>query len=653
MKQILRWWVVLVLIATSVAQTATTATPKKKAASTSAVEAELQEFREARAAEQSEIQALQQEVKLLKDEMKKRDTALEQAQAAASAAQGKADQAVSQASQEQQTVANLRTDVTDLKQNAISGALSLQETQKNVQASMESPMALHFKGITLTPGGFMAAESVSRGHALGADINTPFSSIPYDGATASHLSETFGSGRQSRTSILAEGKLSNAKLSGYVEADFLSAGITSNNNQSNSYSLRQRQAWAQAALSNGWTFTGGQMWSLVTETKQGVENRSEATPMTIDPAYTVGFSWARQYGFRVSKNFTKELSWAGAVENSQATLGGHLTPGQNDFIIGSQGTSSGLYNPTSNYSFNPSPDFITKFVYQPSGSAHFEVLGLVSDFRDRVFPCAGLVNGLPPQLPSTCGSGNVPNVSGAFNSSKIGGGVGANARVTLAHRFDVGIHFLGGNGIGRYGAAGLSDVIARPDGATGPGGVALQGGVLVPLRNYQGLGTLEYHSKRLDIYTNVGIEYEQRAAYSSINSTGKVVGGGYGSPYFNNSGCNTEAPPSSTITVVNTPAPPSNPTQPGTGTVPVTGTGGTPLTPGFNPANPPNCSGDTRSVIEGTIGFWYRFYNGPKGRFQWGPQYSYIDRNSWRGIQGGSPNATENMILTSFRYYLP
>ena len=56
--------------------------------------------------------------------------------------------------------------------------------------------------------------------------------------------------------------------------------------------------------------------------------------------------------------------------------------------------------------------------------------------------------------------------------------------------------------------------------------------------------------------------------------------------------------------------------------------------------------------MEGTIGFWYRFYNGPKGRIQWGPQYSYINRNSWSGV-GNSPNAVENMFFTSFRYYLP
>jgi hypothetical protein len=599
------------------------------------IEAELQELRNSRTQERQEIEALQQEVRLLKEEMKKRDAALQQAQAAALEARGKADQAASQANQQQQTVADLKTDVTDLKQNASSAALSLQETQKNIMGSLESPLAIHYKGITITPGGFMAAETVWRERALGSDINTPFNSVPFPGATASHLSEFFGSGRQSRISTLAEGKLGRAKLSGYMEGDFLSAGITSNNNQSNSYSFRQRQAWAQAALNSGWSFTGGQMWSLVTETKQGVENRTEALPMTIDAQYNVGFSWARQYGFRLAKNFGNEFSWAVSVENSQATLGGHLAAGQNNFVIGSQGTSGGLYNPTANYSFNPSPDVVTKFVFQPAGWGHYEAFGLFSEFRDRIYPCGGTIsatNGvLPPPVP--CGRGNIPNASGAYASSKVGGGVGFNARGTLAQHLDIGVHLMAGDGIGRYGSAGLPDVVARPD------------GVLVPVRNYQGLGTIEYHSKRLDLYTNVGIEYEARTAYTF---GGK--GAGYGSPLFNNSGCYIEGPPSSTVINVDTPG--SAPGSTGSGTVPVVGSGGTPLSPGFNPSNPANCSGDTRSIIEGTIGFWYRLYSGPKGRLQWGPQYSYIDRNTWGGV-GGNPNASANMFFTSFRYYLP
>ena len=150
-------------------------------------------------------------------------------------------------------------------------------------------MAIHFKGITITPGGFLAGETVYRNRALGADINTPFNSVNMPGSGQNDISEFYGSGRQSRISMLAEGKLKDAKMSGYYEADFLSAGVTSTATQSNSYTLRQRQAWGQVA-NDRWSLTGGQQWSLLTETKKGMDNRSEALPMTIDPQYQVGFA---------------------------------------------------------------------------------------------------------------------------------------------------------------------------------------------------------------------------------------------------------------------------------------------------------------------------------------------------------------------------
>jgi hypothetical protein len=569
------------------------------------------------------IDSQQRQIQQLTQQVQSRDAVIQQlqqqvgqVQTAASQAAQQAATAASQSAQQQQDVAAVRTDVTDLKQNATNAALSLQETQKNIQSSLESPLAIHYKGVTITPGGFLAAETVWRSHALASDVNTPFNSVPFDGAAQSHMSEFFGSGRQSRLSTLVEGKLNSAKLSGYYESDFLSSAITSNNNQSNSYSLRVRQAWAQAALNNGWSFTGGQMWSLMTETKKGVDNRTEALPMTIDAAYTAGFTWARQYGFRVSKDLNNKVWLAFSVEDSQATLGGH--GGTTNFLLGAQGTSGGVYNPTTNYSYNATPDFVFKTVFEP-GWGHFELFGLVTDFRDRVYPL---------------GAATKPSATGAFNNSAAAGGIGANMRGTIAKHFDVGLHFLGGNGIGRYGASGLTDAIARPD------------GVLVPLRNYQTLGTLEWHSPRLDVYTNVGGEYESRDWFLS---SGKGIG--YGSPLFNNSGCGTETSPAATSTTVVTP-PPKGSTTTGTASIPVPGAVGTPITTGFNPGGLSNCNGDTRNIIEGTVGFWYRFYSGPKGRLQWGPQYSYIVRNTWRGV-GGTPSGTENMFFTSFRYYLP
>ncbi len=586
-----------------------TSTKKTKTAAPT-TSAKLDKLEQALQVQQQQIQQLRQELQSRDQAMQQMQQRLDQAIATSPAvtqAQSKADAAAAATTKLQDDVTTLHGDVADLKQNGTNTALSLQETQKNIQTSLESPIALHYKGITITPGGFLAAETVYRNRALGSDINTPFNSVTMPGATQSALSEFFASGRQSRISMLAEGKLKDYKLSGYVEADFLSAGVTSNNNESNSYTLRQRQAWGQVVSHGGWSLTGGQMWSLVTETKKGVDNRSEALPMTIDPQYTVGFSWARQYGLRLAKNFGNKFWLAAAVENAQTTLTAHGN--SNNFVIGSAGAGGGLYNPSATYAFNPSPDFIFKAAFEP-GFGHYEVFGLVSTFRDRVFPCA------TTSATGTCNGVTGPSASGAFNNKANGAGLGANARITMAKKVDLGIHFLGGNGIGRYGTAGLPDATVRPD------------GVLSMIRSYQGLGTLEWHSPKLDVYLNGGGEYAGRS-WSSVTSGGKTSGEGYGSPLFNNTGCYLETPPG-------TPTGGQFPTSSG----------------GFLPGSLASCTGDTRNVLEGTFGFWVKVYNGPKGRIQWGPQYSYVVRNTWAG-KGGTPHGVDNMVFTSFRYYLP
>jgi len=565
----------------------------KHATPSADVSAQLSQMQRSLDTQQQQIQNLMQQLQSRDQQIQQLQQQMGQVQNAASQAQQKADMAAAQSNQSQVTA--LSNDVTDLKATVTNTAQALQETQKSV-SDLDSPLALHLKGITITPGGFLAAETVWRQHAMGSDINTPFNAIPFDGASQSHMSEFFGSGRQSRASLLAEGKLGKAKIGGYYEADFLTTGITSNNNQSNSYGLRQRQVWGQAVLSSGWSFTGGQMWSLVTETKNGVDNRTEAPPQTIDPAYNVGFSWARQYGFRVARNFNNKMWLAFSVENAQTTVGGHGS--STDFLLGQQGASGGLYNPTANYSYNAMPDLIGKLVYQPK-NIHFEVFGVISRFRDRIFPL---------------GAAATPSAVGAYNDSSMGGGAGANIRVsTFNKHIDFGLHFLGGEGVGRYGASSLSDVTVRPD------------GILTPLRSYQSLATVETHGKKLDLYFNVGGEFAGRNAF--VNGTKGV---GYGSQLADNSGCGIETPPGGTV-----------------------GAAGTPLTNGFNPGGLSGCNGDTRVIIEGTFGFWYRFYKGPKGTVQWGPQYSYLTRNTWTDKAGLSPNATENMVLTSFRYYLP
>ena len=266
--------------------------------------ADVQALKDAIAAQQAALAQQQHRFRNCGIELHRKDQAVQQAQTAATDAAGKADAAQAAASQQQAAVTELKSDVTDLKADVANTVVDSAGNAEDVSTSRrprftskESPL---LRAASWRQN-LCAARALWR-----SDINTPFNSLTMPGASQSNISEFFASGRQSRISMLAEGKLGIAKLSGYVEADFLSAGVTSNNNQSNSYTLRQRQAVGSGRVRQRLELTGGQMWSLVTETRHGLDNRTEALPMTIDPQYTVGFSWARQYGLRLVKEFRQQ-----------------------------------------------------------------------------------------------------------------------------------------------------------------------------------------------------------------------------------------------------------------------------------------------------------------------------------------------------------
>ncbi len=166
--------------------------------------------------------------------------------------------------------------------------------------------------------------------------------------------------------------------------------------------------------------------------------------------------------------------------------------------------------------------------------------------------------------------------------------------------------------MGRYGNATLADVTFRPN------------GTLSPIRGGSALLGLELHATpKLEVYAYYGGDYDARQIYTAVIS-GKLTQIGYGRTTNNTSGCGIEVAPAPASVA--------------------------PLT--SSTATPANCSPDNRLIQEGTAGYWYDFYRGPKGRLRQGIQYSYLERNTWQGT-GGSPKAIDNMIFTSFRYYLP
>ena len=60
-----------------------------------------------------------------------------------------------------------------------------------------------------------------------------------------------------------------------------------------------------------------------------------------------------------------------------------------------------------------------------------------------------------------------------------------------------------------------------------------------------------------------------------------------------------------------------------------------------------------RDIQEFTVGYWYDFYKGARGRFRQGIQYGYAQRKTWADLNGLAPEGLDNIFETSFRYYLP
>src|SRR5215831_15590385 len=500
-------------------------------------------------------QEMQSQIDALRSDLSGKDAQLKQAQQAAADAQAAAQKAQADlaaqsaaVSENASAVSTLQNTVKDIKDNDVSIATTISDETANLKKAINNPSVLHYKGVTLAPGGYLAGETVWRSKATGGDIPTAFNALPYEHADAYKLSEFYGSARQSRLSLMVEGKPDWGTLRGYYEADFLGTGISSNNNQSNSYVLRQRVLWAQAETHNHWAFTGGQMWSLATEDKKGLSNLSGdiMTPQTIDPNYNVGFVWTRQWGFRVTKT-GKSTAFGIAIENPQVLYTATLAGNTPYAVLGSAGANGGNYNaavstvvPTTyvqnyaqvpgtttyvpvyntvaantniaNYSFNFAPDLIAKLAFDPGKFGHYEIIGIGRWAHEEVYP--GVTTDTTKyggQKDVETGANVAPasTTAGAFSNSIGMGGLAASFRIPFANnKVSFGAKGMYGPGLGRYGNSTLADVTASSWGG------------LSPLHNGSGLGTLEINpNPRLALYFNWGIDYAGRNDWAGPTTT--------------------------------------------------------------------------------------------------------------------------------------
>ncbi len=480
--------------------------------------------------------------------------------------------------------------------------------------------------VTISPGGFLAGESVFRTPTTNSDINSAWTAIPLGNNPLSHTNEYRLTGRQSRLSLLAEGNITPTFLaSGYAEFDFLGAGTTSNATDTNSYAPRIRQLYAALDYNDeGLHMMAGQMWSLTTLNSRGITPRNEVPPPTIDGQFLPGFIFARQAAVRLTKDFDRKLWISLAAEEAQTTFPGGAT-------LACQGTALTLgagasavpiaVSPTVNaicagtasgagfsqygqpYSLNHLPDIIGKVAYEADfgdRDVHLEAMALYKD----------LYNASASALAGVSIPGNIST------HDEAGYGFGGGLIVPIVPKvLDFQGSAMAGRGIGRYGAGLLPDSTISVNGA------------LRPIGEVIGMGGFTLHATpALDFYAFGGIEKEN-PAYSVVGATAAgPVYFGYGSPNVLNSGC----------TIVNAPA--------------VT------------------CSGQTQTVWQVTGGVWDKVYKGTFGEIRVGLQYSYSQRDIFSTQYAGalvagsgqtlfqehavySPKVSENTVLTSIRYY--
>ncbi len=452
-------------------KTHSTTTRKAASASTGVTSQDIQELKQM-------LQQQQQQINDLRQQMSQRDAQLQQAQQQLQQAQAAASQAQQQASAAQSTAEeakSTKSEVESVRDTLASTITTIQDEQKKAAAA-QNPEKIHYKGITLTPGGFIAAETTYRNHTEQNDVLSSFNGIPYNGDPRNKLSEFRASARQSRLTLTAESKVGGVKLTGYWEADFLGAAPTANENQSNSFTPRQRQLFASAALDSGWTFTAGQTWSLMTLNKKNIEPLNWWNPATVDAQYVPGFTFARLYTARVAKTFAdKKVTVAVAAENSAHLVTGAVPANVSGVPGGVLSAGSGALANGGNYTTAVVPDFVAKVAFDP-GWGHYEIKGVGRVFRDHV-------------------------LNTSTNEKEVGGGVGFGMILPVVkNKVDVIAQGLYGNGVSRYADSGNADIFIRPDGA------------LEKVHASSALVGVETHPKpKLDVYVYGGTEYQQRA----------------------------------------------------------------------------------------------------------------------------------------------
>jgi hypothetical protein len=476
-------------------------------------------------------------------------------------------------------------------------------TQQQVAAAQTAPKGDVFGGtggVKWTLGGFLAAESVYRTRDTGDDVNTKFANMPFMGGTSTAPINT-GSGATTSYPV------TNARNDQWLESSRQSrlsikaeADINDVTHVTGYYEMDFLGGAQTANMneSNSYNPRIRQLWTNLDWDTYGLHFLAGQawSLLTLD---SVGITPLKEVlPPTIDAQYNVGFTWARQTQlrivkdwDKMWWLGLSLENPQTAGIGSVAGTGTKGYT--------------TSTATVQAGNT-YDTLNTVSlnDIPDIIVKFAadpgwghyevfGISREFTTRVTPTTADGG-PNATS--NATAHGTGFGLGMLLPLVPKvLDLQLSGMTGKGIGRYGSAQLNDVTYTPSGAPHP------------LKENMALGTLTWHAlDSLDIYAAGG--REQQDSYLTAGANGKPFGYGAAALGYNNSECLV-----------------------------------------YGAAT--DCTGQTRSVKEQSLGFWWKFYQGKFGRVQFGTQFSHASRQLFTDAKGNAPTAPDNMVFTSLRYY--
>jgi hypothetical protein len=446
-----------------------------------------------------------------------------------------------------------------------------------------------FKGVRVVFGGFAEGAGIYRTKNEVSDISSNFSRIPFDNSPLAHTGETRLTARQTRLSVLFSGDWDKYTHAAFY-GEFDFQGAAQTANSNESNSYQPRIRHIYATLDLDDLGLG----ILAGQNWSLVTlNAKGITPRNEAPPPTIDGQYLPGFVWARQPQLRFTKNWDKTVWAALSIENPQTTFAAPATGISSTATGVTVLSVSPGISgFDAANSLSLNHIPDIVAKVAYEPL--FNGKRPLHIEAFGLYRNYTVRVnvAPVNGLGLAPGIS---NQSTSGGGVGGSVTWTaIPGHLDLQGSVLSGRGIGRYGTSQLPDVTLRPDGD------------IAPIRETIFMGGGTWHATTdLDLYVFGGREQQSSKFFAAGASQF-----GFGNPAatFTATSCNTE--------------------------------GGV-------------CSPNLRRVTQITAGAWQKAYTGSFGQIRIGLQYSHTKLTGFSGVDGFIPKTNEDMVFTSFRYYLP